>query len=96
MLEEVEISVKRINKLETVEGSLKAFCDVEIGKTFLIKGICVVEGKNGLFVSMPRRQGKDGNWYDRVVPLTKEARHQISQVVLAAYGSSASLESVFE
>ena len=80
----VELSVKRMNKFEG-EGTARAFCDVAIGEAFLIKGVKVVEGKKGLFVSMPREQGKDGNWYDTVIPLSKEAREQVSQVVLQAY-----------
>ena len=86
MPEQTGLTVKRINKLEG-EGTAKAFCDVAVNGSFLIKGIKVIEGKNGLFVSMPREQGKDGNWYDTVVPLSKEARQQMSQVVLEAYQS---------
>ena len=84
MSEQVEVAVKRLNRLDG-EGAAKAFCDVAVGQAFLIKGIKVVEGKKGLFVSMPREQGKDGNWYDTVIPLTKEARAQVSEVVLGAY-----------
>ena len=84
--EQVVLEVKRINKLDGT-GTLKAFCDVAVAESFLIKGITVVEGKKGLFVSMPREQGKDGNWYDAVVPLTKEARQQISELVLKTYQS---------
>ena len=80
----IEIAVKRINRLEG-EGTGRAFCDVAVAETFLIKGVKVVEGKKGLFVSMPREQGKDGNWYDTVVPLTKEARQQVSEAVIGAY-----------
>lgn len=79
-----EIEVKRINPLDG-EGALRAFCDVVVGGSFLVKGIRVVEGKKGVFVSMPQEMGKDGNWYDTVIPLTKEARQQISETVLAAY-----------
>ena len=78
------ITVKRINRMDGTHN-LKAFCDLEVAETFLIKGVRVVEGKNGLFVSMPQEQGKDGNWYDTVFPLTKEARKQVSEVVLTAY-----------
>ena len=81
----VGLSVKRINRFEG-GGNLRAFCDLEIGP-FLVKGLRVVEGKNGLFVSMPQQQGKDGNWYDTVFPLTKEMREQVSQLVLGAYQS---------
>lgn len=84
MTQQLEISIKRINRYHG-EGSAKAFCDLVIGDSFLIKGIAVVEGKNGLFVSMPREQGKDGNWYDMAFPLSREVREQISGMVLAAY-----------
>ena len=84
MSTQVEIAVKRVNKLNG-EGAAKAFCDVAVGEAFLIKGIKVVEGKKGLFVSMPREQGKDGNWYDTVIPLTKEARARVSEAVFNAY-----------
>lgn len=84
MVEQVTVTVKRMNKYDG-EGTAKAFCDVSLAETFLIKGIKVVEGKKGLFVSMPREQGKDGNWYDTVIPLTKEARQDVSEKVLSAY-----------
>lgn len=81
---EIEVTVKRMIKLDR-EGATRAFCDVKIAEAFLVKGLRVVEGKKGLFVSMPQEAGKDGNWYDTVVPLTKEARQQVSEVVLGAY-----------
>ena len=86
--QQAELEVKRIHRLDG-EGALKAFFDVVVGSAFLIKGVRVVEGKKGVFVSMPQEQGKDGNWYDRVIPLSKEARAQITQVVLDAYQSAA-------
>lgn len=82
----VPLEVKRINRLDG-EGTARAFCDVAIAESFLVKGIKVVEGKKGLFVSMPREQGKDGQWYDTVVPLTKEARQRLSEAVLKSYHS---------
>ncbi len=78
------LAVKRLVKFEG-EGSLRAFCDIAIGEQFLVKGLRVVEGKNGLFVSMPRQQGKDSKWYDNVMPLTKEAKQEVNRVVLEAY-----------
>ncbi len=84
MPNQVEVEVKRMNRWEG-EGSTKAFCDIALADSILIKGIKVIEGKKGLFVSMPREQGKDGNWYDTVVPLSKEAREQLSELVLKTY-----------
>ena len=67
------------------EGSLKAFCDVAVGNLLLIKGVRVVEGRTGLFVSMPRQQNKDGKWYDSIVPLSKPMWVDMSRIVLDAF-----------
>ena len=80
----IEVKVKRINRVEGTSAT-RAYCDVALGGAFLIKGLTVVNGKNGLFVSMPREQSKNGQWYDTVVPLSKEAREHLSQVVLEAF-----------
>ena len=80
----MELAVKRLIRFEG-QGSLKAFCDLAVGERLLIKGLRVVEGKNGLFVSMPRQQGKDAKWYDNVVALTKEIKQEVNRVVLDAY-----------
>ena len=79
-----ELTVQRLIRYEG-EGSLRAFCDLAVGDLFLIKGLRVVEGKNGLFVSMPRKQGKDGKYYDNVVALTKDAKKETDRVVLEAF-----------
>ena len=82
---EVDLSVKRLVKFDG-ESSLKAYVDLAIGDLFIVKGLRVVEGKNGLFVSMPRQQGKgDNKWYDSVVALTDEVKREVGRVVLGAY-----------
>ena len=87
--QELALEVKRVIKLEG-NGTLKAFCDVAINGSFLIRGVRVVEGKKGIFVSLPREQGKNGQWYDTVSPLTKEAKEQLSKLVLEAYSANGS------
>ena len=78
------LEVKRVIKFDG-EGPLKAFCDVAIGDLYLIKGLRVIQGKHGLFVSMPRQQGKDHKWYDSVVALTDDSKREMGRVVLEAY-----------
>jgi len=77
------ISVSRIFKLDT-DSKLKAFADVSFSG-IVIKGFSVVEGQKGLFVSMPRHQGKDGKWRDTVTAETKELKQRLSELVLEAY-----------
>ena len=80
----LSLEVKRITRLAK-DGPTKAFCDVAVAGAYLIKGVKVVNGKRGVFVSMPREQGKDGKWYETVIPLTQEARDRLSDVVLETY-----------
>ena len=78
------VEVLRLHRLSG-ESSLKAFADVSFAGVFIVKGLKIVEGKNGLFVSMPSEKGKDGKWYNTAHPLTKEFRESLNEVVLQAY-----------
>ena len=79
-----DCTVKRILTFDG-DGSLRAYCDLAVGDLFLIKGLRVVQGKNGLFVSMPRQQSKNGKWFDSVELITKEVKEDLNRLVLEAY-----------
>lgn len=83
--ESLKLEVVRLHKLDGT-GSTKAFCDLSILGNFIVKGLRVVEGEKGLFVSMPREEGKDGKWYNTVIPLKREVKDEIERLVLDAYG----------
>ena len=83
----LEFEVKRITRLNG-QSSIKAFCDVSINGSFLLKGIKVVDGKKGLFVSMPRQQSNDQRWHDVVIPLTKDTKIEIARIILDAFHAS--------
>lgn len=82
----LEIKVRRMFKFEN-SGALKAFVDIDINDVLVVKGLRVVEGKNGLFVSMPQSQGKDSRWYDSIYPVTAETRQLIQDEVITAYNN---------
>jgi len=84
--ETIDIQVIKIHRLPQ-EGRVKAFVDLGINDALLIKGLRIVEGKNGLFVSMPTEQGKNERWYERVRCLNQDIRCLISEKVLEAYGT---------
>ena len=81
----LKLEVARIHKLDGT-GATKAFCDLSVLDSFVIKGLRVVEGEKGLFVSMPQEAGKDGKWYNTVTTLNREVKDEIDQLVLEAYG----------
>ena len=66
-------------------GNLKAFVDIIVNDALIIKGLRVVEGKKGLFVTMPREQGKDSKWYDQVSCTSADIFDDISSRILAEY-----------
>lgn len=79
----MEVEVVDIRKI-TGDGNLKAFADVKVGGTLLIKGVCVMKGRKGIFVSMPRKASKDGRWFDVLEPET-ELKEEIEEKVLESY-----------
>ncbi len=83
---ELKFKVTRLHKLDG-EGSLKAFVDIALNESLLLKGLRIVEGRNGLFVSMPREKGKDNRWYETVHPMSKQIKAQISQAILSVYNN---------
>lgn len=83
----LEIKVNRIVKLNNDQAT-KAFADITVNGALLIKGVKVIEAKNGLFVSMPQDLGKDNRWYESVRCLNKDVREEITSVVLSAYKSA--------
>ena len=85
MTDDLKLTVTRLHKLDGT-GATKDFCDVSVLDSIVINGLRVVEGKEGLFVSMPQEAGKDGKWYNTVIPLKREVKDQIERIVLEAYG----------
>lgn len=83
MEDDLSLKVVRLHRFEG-DSKTKAFADVAIGD-FVVKGLRVVEGSKGLFLSMPQERAKDGKWYDAFYALTKEAKQNLAEVVLSAY-----------
>lgn len=82
----MKVTDVRINKYE--KGSTKGFATITLDSAFVVSGLVIVEGKNGLFVSMPNTLGKDGKYHDSCFPLSKELREHIGQEVLNAFNKS--------
>ncbi|HID42792.1 MAG TPA: septation protein spoVG [Archaeoglobaceae archaeon] len=83
-----EITEVRIYKSRT-EGAVKAYATISLDNEFVVKGLKVLEGENGLWVGMPSRRVKDGSFQDLFHPASKEAREKIVKAVLEAYDKDA-------
>ncbi len=67
------------------KDNLRALASIKLAEVFLIDGVRIIEGKNGLFISMPSRKTQNGEYKDVAYPITKEAREELQSMVLAEY-----------
>ena len=67
------------------EDRLKGFANVTFDDAFVVRGLKMIQGNNGYFVSMPSRKRPDGSYQDIAHPVTKEMRQLIEQRILEAY-----------
>ena len=67
------------------EGSCKATASVNVYGDFAVRGVKVMEGSKGLFVSMPSYKAGNGEYKDICFPCTKEAKAEFDKTVMDAY-----------
>ena len=69
------------------EDKLKAFVNVTFDNAFVIRGLKIINGKKGFFVSMPARRRPDGTYQDMAHPVNAEVRRELENRILEAYQS---------
>jgi len=79
----VEITEVRIILRD--EEKLKGFANVTIDNAFVIRGMKIISGSKGYFLSMPSRKRPDGTHQDVAHPVNNETRRLLEEKVLAAY-----------
>jgi len=67
------------------EGNLKAFCSVVFDDVFIVHSVKVIQGKESLFVAMPSREVRDGEFRDTAHPIDNDFRLKMEQAILARY-----------
>lgn len=67
------------------EDRLKAYVSITIENCFVVRDLKVIRGNDGLFVAMPSKKRKDGQFKDIAHPLNQETRAEIERVVFEAY-----------
>jgi stage V sporulation protein G len=78
-------NVKITCKPYTGSSKTKGFIDLELDGTLVIKGLTLVEGNEGLFLSFPSTKGKDGKYYNSVYSLDKEWRDLLQDACIKKY-----------
>jgi stage V sporulation protein G len=79
-MEITEVKVYPVN-----EERLKAYVTITIDNAFVVRDLKIILGNEGLFVAMPSKKRKDGQFRDIAHPLNQETREHIEQKVFEAY-----------
>lgn len=67
------------------EDRLKAYVAITFEDCFVVRDLKVIQGPGGLFVAMPSKKRKDGQFRDIAHPLNQETRAMIEDAVFAEY-----------
>ncbi len=73
----------KVQSLEQ-EGKCLARLSATLDGCFAVRGLRLMEGKNGLFVNFPSYKGRSG-YVDICFPTTAELRQQMTETAVAAY-----------
>ena len=67
------------------EDRLKAYVSITIDNCFVVRDLKIIEGTSGLFVAMPSKKRKDGQFKDIAHPLNQETRESLETMIFDAY-----------
>jgi stage V sporulation protein G len=80
-----EMDITEVKVFPIQEEKLKAFVSIVFDHCFMVNDIKIIQGKDGLFISMPSRKKKNGEFKDVAHPLNNETRRMIEGKILAEY-----------
>ena len=66
----------------------KAFIDLTLDDTLVIKGLTLVEWENKLFLSFPSKKGSDNNFHDTIYILDKEYKKKLEKACIKKYNEA--------
>ncbi len=81
----MKITDIRIRLVSKEDAKLKAVASITIDDCLVVHDIKVINGREGMFISMPNRKTPDGEYKDIVHPINTETREELKKAVLDAY-----------
>lgn len=79
------MTITEVKVFPVNEDRLKAYVSITIDGAFVVRDLKIIEGTGGLFVAMPSKKRKDGQFKDIAHPLNQETRDHIERMVFEAY-----------
>jgi stage V sporulation protein G len=76
----------RVRKV-TAEGKLKAYVTITFDECFVVHNVKIIDGRSGVFIAMPSRKTKTGEYKDVAHPISPDFRAEMQQLILEKYDS---------
>ncbi len=80
------MNITQVKVFPVTEEKLKAYVSIVLDDCFLVSDLKVIQGPNGLFISMPSKRKKNGEFKDVAHPLNRETREMMERRILEEYG----------
>ena len=83
--EGARMKVTEVKIFPVNEERLKAYVTITLDDCFVVRDLKIIKGNGGLFVAMPSKKRKDGQFKDIAHPLNQETREYIEDEVFKAF-----------
>lgn len=70
---------------ESRKSNTKAFVELKLDDKLIVKGLTLVKGEKGLFLSYPSTKGKDGKYHKSVYSLDEEWGKKLEDMCIKKY-----------
>jgi len=81
----MKISVRVHEVYDNENSKVKGIASASFGGQFAVHGIRIIDGKKGLFASMPSRMNDEGEPQPLFHAITTDSYHQLNNAVVKAY-----------
>jgi len=82
-MEITDIRVRRVDG----QGKLKAYVTVTFDDCFVVHNVKVIEGSDRVFIAMPSRKTRNGEFKDVAHPISSDFRSHLQDRIIAAFES---------
>lgn len=79
------MKITEIKLFPVNEERLKAYVTITIENCFVVRDLKIIQGPGGLFVAMPSKKRKDGQFRDIAHPLNQETRAELEDLIFKEY-----------
>ncbi|HNW92268.1 MAG TPA: septation regulator SpoVG [bacterium] len=81
----MQVTNVRVRLFDKTDSKLRGFATITFDDCFMVHNIRIINGTTGLFVAMPDRKLKDGEYVNVAHPMNNDTRKMITDAILDEY-----------